>query len=53
MKKIRTKILSVILIVSLLLSVFAIQAFANQNSIQYTSVADHYFDELRGITTNG
>ena len=45
MKKARTKILSVIVIISLLLSAFAIQVFANESE-QYNSVAHHYFESI-------
>jgi hypothetical protein len=48
MKKVKTKILSVVLIISLLLSVLAIQVSANQSSALFNSVAHHFFDGLGG-----
>lgn len=53
MKKLKMKILSVILVISLLLSVFVIYASADENTLQYSSVAHHYFESLgSGIPTN-
>lgn len=46
MKKLKMKILSLILVISLLLSVFVIYASADENTLEYSSVAHHYFESL-------
>ena len=48
MKNFKTKILSVVLIISLLLSILAIQVSANQSSAVYNSVADNFFSQMFG-----